>query len=137
MKNSINKNQLDVRVENKHRIDNLTHNQIFNNEFWSYGNYEIVGHGNVTNRYCGKIKAILGCIQLKKHNYTTLDGKNYRNKIFVKKQILSCYKPTCPKCYKHGWATREALRIEERLKKASKRFGLAENVSAFLVKFIV
>ena len=42
--------------------------------------------------------------------------------------VWNCYKSSCPFCYKHGWAVREAGRIEHRTKKASKKFGLAEHI---------
>jgi hypothetical protein len=101
------------------------------NEFWSYGEFEVVGHGKRTNDDCGLFKKFMGCMNVEFHNavrwfYPEL-GKN---QIFVKKIYHSCDKPSCPVCYKYGWAPRAAGRIEKRLKVATKRFGLVEHIIA-------
>ena len=51
-----------------------------------------------------------------------------KDSVFVKSVYHSCDNPLCPKCYRYGWANREAGRIETRLKEASKRFGLIEHI---------
>ena len=38
--------------------------------------------------------------------------------------------PLVPKCFKFGWAVRQATRMEERLKKASVSYGLVEHIVA-------
>jgi hypothetical protein len=101
------------------------------NEFWSYGEYELVGHGRQTNESCGMFKKFMGCLNVEAHNaarWFTEDLK--KNAVFVKPIYHSCDKPTCPKCFKFGWATREASRMEKRLLEASKKFGLVEHVVA-------
>jgi hypothetical protein len=98
------------------------------NEFWSYGDYELVGHGKITNTNCGKFLGFHGCVRTELHDKTTLDGVNYCGKVFVRKVHCTCHKPTCPICYKHGWAVREAKMIEARLSECSKHFGQVEHI---------
>jgi len=62
------------------------------------------------------------------HDKVGLDGVNYKGKVYVKRVQHFCNKPSCPICYRKGWAVREAHNIEGRLKEASKRFGLVEHI---------
>jgi len=94
-----------------------------------YGDFRLVGHGEVTNpNTCGKHVTTKGCLNVENHNITTLDGVNCAGKIHFTRHPLYCYKSSCPVCYKHGWAVREAGRIEHRIKEAGKRFGVAEHI---------
>jgi hypothetical protein len=94
-----------------------------------YGNFRLVGHGKITNpNTCGIHTTTRGCLHVEKHNITTLDGNNHAGKMYFRRHPLYCYKSSCPVCYKHGWAIREAGRIEHRIKEASKNFGLAEHI---------
>jgi len=94
-----------------------------------YGNFRLVGHGEVTNpNTCGKHVTTKGCLRVEKHNVTILGGKSFDGKVYFRRHPLYCYKSSCPVCYKHGWAVREAGRIESRTKEASKQFGLAEHI---------
>ena len=98
-------------------------------ESWGvFGDFQLVGHGQQTNSKCGRFISFKGCIRTELHDKVTLDGVNYKGKVFVRKVHASCDKPTCPVCFKSGWAVREADRIAQRIKEASKRFGLAEHV---------
>ena len=104
-------------------------------ESWgTFGDFQLVGHGEQTNQNCGRFVSFKGCIRTELHNKTTLDGVNYRDKVFVRKVHASCDKPTCPVCFKSGWAVREADRIAQRIKKASNHFGLAEHIIASVPK---
>ncbi len=94
---------------------------------FQYGNFQLVGHGKVTNVFCGKYMKFKGCLRVELHNRTTLDGVDYRGKVYVKPVYHSCDKPSCPICFKHGWAVREAKAIDVRLKE-SRRFGKAEHI---------
>ena len=96
----------------------------------SLGDFELVGHGEVTNDDCGRFSGYYyGCDRVDLHNKVDLDGVNYAGKVYVKKAVFhSCDKPSCPVCYKYGWTVREAKKIEHRLKEASKHFGLAEHI---------
>jgi hypothetical protein len=38
------------------------------NKFWSYGEYELVGHGKQTNAECGRFKRFDGCLNVEAHN---------------------------------------------------------------------
>jgi hypothetical protein len=98
----------------------------------SYGGFQLVGNGSVTKpNSCGRYTHSLGCLDVESHKgKRSLDGVNYSGKVFVHKVHASCNKPSCPVCYKFGWATREATNIENRLKEARKRFGLEEHVVA-------
>lgn len=88
-----------------------------------HGIFSLVGNGNVANSWCGTFKCHWGCLRVELHDKITLDGHNHKGKVFVQKVYNSCDKPSCPICYKKGWAVREAGRIEARLKEAAKRFG--------------
>ena len=100
------------------------------NGWGSYGVYKLVGNGEVTNGNCGKYATLRGCLRTDLHNKTDLDGVNYAGKVFVRRIRFSCGKPSCPVCYKSGWAVREAGNIEARLAEASKRFGQVEHIVA-------
>ena len=96
---------------------------------FSFGDFELVGHGEVTNENCGRFSGhYYGCLRTDLHKLITLDGANYAGMIYGKPFFHSCDKPSCPVCFKYGWAVREARKIEARLKEASKRFGLAEHI---------
>lgn len=102
-----------------------------NTSQFSYGEFQLVGHGKVTNGNCGRFSSFYGCVRVELHNIvTTLSGKNYKGKVYARKIFHSCDKPSCPVCYKYGWAVRQAGKIEMRLKEASKRFGQAEHIVA-------
>jgi len=95
-----------------------------------YGDFELVGHGSVTNKSCGLLRSFVGCPNVDLHDRITLDGENYKGKVFVKPVFFSCDKPSCPRCYKFGWAVKEAGKIELRLAEGSKHFGLVEHIVA-------
>ncbi len=63
-----------------------------------YGDFELVGHGKLTNSNCGRFVSFKGCLHTELHNKTTLDRMNYKGKVFVRKVHASCDKPTCPVC---------------------------------------
>jgi len=102
---------------------------LLENGWVSYGDYRLVGNGEVTNpETCGKHATLKGCPRVDLHDFVDLEGRNFKNKVFVRRIQMSCGKPSCPKCYKYGWAVRQAGRIERRLKEASKRFGQIEHI---------
>ena len=101
-----------------------------NTSQFSYGEFQLVGHGKVTNEKCGKFSSFFGCARTALHDRITLDGTNYKGKVYVRKIFHSCDKPSCPVCYKYGWAVRQARKIEVRLAEASKRFGQVEHIVA-------
>jgi len=88
----------------------------------------LVGNGKITNDNCGKFRGLWGCLHDENHDITAPDGKNYKGKVFIKKARFTCHKPSCPVCYKYGWAVREAKSIETRLVALSKRFGEVEHI---------
>jgi hypothetical protein len=98
--------------------------------FARYGDFELVGHGEVTNVFCGKYMRLKGCLRVDLHNLIRLDGKDFHGKVFSRKVHHWCNKPSCPICFKSGWAVREAGNIEGRLAEASKKFGLVEHIVA-------
>jgi len=102
---------------------------LLENGWASYGDYQLVGNGEQTNEFCGKYIGLKGCLRVDLHNLITLDGVNYAGKIFRRKVHHWCDKPSCPICFKSGWAVREAGNIEGRLKEASKRFGQIEHLT--------
>jgi len=98
--------------------------------FAEFGDFQLVGHGEVTNDYCGRFRTFYGCSRVELHDRIMLDGKGFRGKVFFKPVFYSCDKPSCPVCYIGGWAVREARNITGRLKEASKRFGQVEHIIA-------
>jgi hypothetical protein len=101
------------------------------NEFWRYGDNELVGHGEQTNEKCGTFKKFMGCLNVEAHNASRWFNPNLRkDSVFIKSVYHSCDKPTCPKCFKYGWAVREASRMEKRLQEASHSYGLVEHIVA-------
>jgi hypothetical protein len=96
----------------------------------SFGGFELVGHGLKTNNMCGVFSSFYGCVRGDLHDHIRLVGGNFKGKAFVKVVFHSCDKPSCPVCYEHGWAAREAHKIEVRLAEGSKRFGLVEHIVA-------
>ena len=97
-------------------------------DFGRYCDYWLVGHGEQTNADCGKFKRFDGCLNVEAHNGARWIMPDLpKDSVFVKSVYHSCDNPLCPKCYKHGWAVREASRIEVRLKELSKRFGKIEH----------
>jgi len=95
----------------------------------SFGDYQLVGNGSQTNQYCGRYIGLKGCLRTDLHRIMTLDGVNYAGKIFRRKVHHFCDKPSCPVCFKSGWAVRQAHNIEARLREASKRFGQVEHLT--------
>jgi hypothetical protein len=94
----------------------------------------LAGTGAVTNsdkddpKACGKFYGVKGCLRVKEHDITTLDGVNHKGMMFGRKQFRYCNNPRCPTCYKHGWANREARRAQARLLKGERRFGKTEHM---------
>lgn len=68
-----------------------------------FGNEVLVGHGEKTNENCGVFSRYMGCLHVHLHGLVKLDGKSYEGKIYAKMGYHYCYKPSCPKCFKHGW----------------------------------
>jgi hypothetical protein len=115
------------KIDERAKMD--TSEEAFTNQRWGiYGDYELVGHGKQTDARCGKFLGFRGCARVESHNKVTLDGVNYSGKVFVRKVHCTCHKPTCPICYKHGWAVREAKMITARLAECSKHFGQVEHI---------
>jgi len=107
------------------------------NRWGSFGNWELVGNGKVTNEHCGKYLRLDGCLRVDLHDRikyakVKVDGKEkvvrVAGKIYRYTVRHFCNKPSCCVCYKSGWALRQAGRIEARLKEASKRFGQVEHL---------
>ena len=100
------------------------------NGYGTFGDFQLVGHGEVTNKFCGKYIGLKGCLRVDLHNLITLDAKSYKGKVFRRIVHHFCNKPSCPVCFKSGWAVRQAGNIEGRLAEASKRFGQVEHIVA-------
>ena len=93
--------------------------------------FELVGHGKQTNVKFGTFNKFMGCLNVEAHNASRwLNPDLKKDSVYVKSVYHSCDKPTCPQCFKFGWAVRQATRMEERLKKASVSYGLVEHIVA-------
>ena len=99
-------------------------------DFSHFGDFELVGNGDVTSDRCGTFSGYFyGCDRVELHNKTDLNGINYAGKVFVKKAVLhGCNKPSCPTCFE-SWVIRGAMAIEARLKEGSKHFGQVEHLT--------
>jgi hypothetical protein len=94
-----------------------------------HGSFTLVGHGERTNNNCGRFLSFKGCLRTDLHDISTLDGVSYgKGKVYVHKVHAHCDKPSCPICYKMGWARRESEKIKQRIAEASKTRGLAEHI---------
>jgi len=98
--------------------------------YGSDGEFGLVGNGKVTDNFCGVWESFQGCLRVDLHDLVTLEGKNHKGKVFVHKVHHYCSSPSCPICYRNGWAVKEARRIEARLMEASKHFGQIEHIVA-------
>jgi hypothetical protein len=102
--------------------------------YGTHGDFQLVGHGQVTNANCGKFKAFWGCLRTELHQKRFKGDADYdphdSKRVYMRKVFHSCDKASCPVCYKRGWAVREATRAEGRLEKAAERFGKVEHIAA-------
>ena len=73
-----------------------------------------VGTGSVTSSACGKHMRFDGCSKDDLHK-VVVDGVDYCGKVYMTNVVMSCGKPSCPKCYRLGWAPRLAWKISGRL----------------------
>jgi len=123
---------MEIGIESKHldgAEDDMDYEPALTTGF-SYGKYQLVGHGKATSDKCGTFRTFYGCSRTELHNKVDLKGNNFKGKVYMRKVFHSCDKPSCPKCYKYGWASRGARKIEARLKEGSKRFGQVEHIVA-------
>jgi hypothetical protein len=98
------------------------------NEWGEYGEHILVGHGKRTSPKCQTWVGVKGCLNVEGHSVVDLEGNDYRGKVYLKRVIHSCDKPSCPLCYLHGFAVREAGNIQARLEEAKKKFGVIEHI---------
>jgi len=101
-----------------------------NGRKWAtFGLYQVVGNGSVTNEKCGTFSTHSGCLRGDLHEGVKLNGEDCTGKGFFRVVLNSCHRASCPECYE-SWGGREAHKIEGRLLEASKQFGLVEHFSA-------
>ena len=81
-----------------------------------------VGQGTVTNpvngdkKECGSFHGYDICDKVDLHDLVDLDGHCHKGKVYWVKRFRWCFKPSCPVCFKRGWAVREARSIAYRIK---------------------
>jgi hypothetical protein len=81
-------------------FEDLETNEVPKNEWGLFGEYELVGHGSITDpKKCGNFRGFVGCLNVDLHGVVKLDGSVYKGEVYVKKQFHSCDKPTCPICF--------------------------------------
>jgi hypothetical protein len=80
--------------------------------------YTLVGRGGVASTYCGKHKCYYKCDAVDLH-----DGV-FRGKDIYHNVVMNCHRPSCSRCWKYGWAVREANNIDSRFLTADKVLGL-------------
>lgn len=106
--------------------------------FARFGDRVLVGNGERTNMACGRFKRLDVCLNHEGHGQLRLDNglgtplpaNGAKGYAYVHPVYMSCDKPSCPVCFKFGWAVRLARKIEARLKAAPR--GLA-GVDHFMV----
>jgi len=110
-------------------IDEVDFNGVPVKSSWGrFGGYELVGNGKITNGYCGSFAHFRGCVNVDGHNVVDVYGRDFRGKVAFERVFCSCDRPSCPICYRRGWAIREAHRVADRLNVASKRWGKVEHI---------
>jgi hypothetical protein len=98
------------------------------NEWAPNGVFTLVGQGKQTNSKCGTFAGFKGCIRTELH-HNTLAG-NFEGLVYAHLVFHSCDRPSCPVCFKRGWAVRQAGHVKQRLDEASKRNGVVEHIIA-------
>lgn len=94
-----------------------------------HGDWTLVGHGNVTNSYCGRFLGFKICNRVELHSQSNLAGVSHAGEVFVRKIHRSCDNPQCPTCCFSGWAKREADKIAQRIEVVSERFGSPQHIA--------
>jgi hypothetical protein len=87
-----------------------------------------VATGEVTNSNCGRQLKYMGCNDVEKHDFVSLDGVNHKGEVYVQIVYGSCGKASCPICAKFGWAVRQAKVVEKNIKEVSKKLGQPEHI---------
>lgn len=98
------------------------------NRWASNGEFTLVGQGKQTNSKCGTFAGFKGCIRTELH-HNTLAG-NFEGLVYAHPVFHSCDRPSCPLCFKRGWAVRQAGHVKQRLDKACKQHGFVEHIIA-------
>ncbi|MGA2768779.1 MAG: hypothetical protein ABSF24_10775 [Candidatus Bathyarchaeia archaeon] len=94
--------------------------------------YTLVGRGGVTSDYCGKHRCYYKCGAVELHDGVFM-GKDIWHNV-----VMNCHRPCCSRCWKYGWAVREANSINSRFLTAESVLGLryldVEHLSASVPK---
>jgi len=75
--------------------------------------WALPGHGSAYSD-CGRFVGWKGCLNLRAHDVQTIDGKNYRGKIYAKGFRRVCGRSECPLCFEK-WASKQAHLASKRL----------------------
>jgi hypothetical protein len=86
---------------------------------FQYGKLILVGHGRITNAYCGKFQTFKICNRVELHGQKKLDGESHAGEVFVRLSHHWCHNFECPVCFLHGACKREADHASQRIEKAS------------------
>lgn len=89
-----------------------------------FGDFRLVGDGKVSGSYCGVYHGIDGCVRVDLHKGKKWKGKDCTDKAYVRIIHMSCKKPSCPLCFRHGWGGRSARCIATRLEAVAVKCGL-------------
>lgn len=80
--------------------------------------FTLVGRGDVASSHCGMHRSFKKCSNVAEH-HGIFEGKDIYHNV-----VLSCHRPSCCRCFKYGWATREANQINSRFLTAESKLGL-------------
>lgn len=94
------------------------------------------GTGEVGSNACGKHMRFDGCTKDGLHKAAVVDGVDYSRKAYMTDVVMSCGKPSCPKCYRLGWAPRLAWKISSRLDGVSKELS-KHNAKTAIVEHVI
>lgn len=100
--------------------------------------YPLVGGGEITNSYCGNFSGFYVCDRADLHELIGKKlGRDYVNKVFVRKVHFNCGKPSCPVCYRYGSILRLSHKGKARLEATSKMLEVSSPKSSEILHIVV
>ena len=94
MRKSSSKSEFELRVESKYNFGEVVPELNIRYQFWSYGEFELVGHGKQTNFECGRFKKFMGCLKVDLHNQVRWFFPDLKkNSVFQYFRILRVFGP--------------------------------------------
>jgi hypothetical protein len=113
-------------------FDDFSENEPEPHSFWGvFGDFRMVGHGQVTNSKCGHWLGVEACLNVKNHGdgSVCLDGSaSHKGEIYARLVHRHCFNFNCPLCYKFGASYRMGSQMAQRLEAVGKvRAGVCKS----------